>query len=64
MAKIHGGTHHVQGQLHRGGTKPEATTTHGFHAGSGRPKGVLHEAPTLPQINDQNYSRHKLGKRK
>jgi hypothetical protein len=60
MAKIHGGTHHVQGQLHRGGTKPEATTTPGFHAGSGRPKGVLHEAPTKPMINAANYAAQKI----
>jgi hypothetical protein len=59
MAKIHGGTHHVQGQLHRGGTKPEATTS-GFHGGSGRPKGVVHEAPTKPMINAANYAAQKI----
>jgi hypothetical protein len=52
MAKQHGGTHHVQGVLHRG-TAPKPSL---IHHGSGKPLGVLHEAPTLPQVNDKNYS--------
>jgi hypothetical protein len=36
--KTHGGTHHVQGTLHRG-TKPQPSPLHG---GSGAPKGVTH----------------------
>jgi hypothetical protein len=43
MAKQHGGTHHIQGTLHRGITKPEATDAP-YHAGSGAPK-VLHAPP-------------------
>jgi hypothetical protein len=38
MAKLHGGTHHVQGRLNRG-TKPQPSPLHG---GSGMPKGVVH----------------------
>lgn len=34
------------------------------HGGSGRPKGVVHEAPTRPMINDQNYAAQKVKKRK
>jgi hypothetical protein len=60
---LHGGTKHIKGVLHRGGKKPEATTS-GFHVGSGRPLGQLHEAPTRPMVNDQNYGGHKVGKRK
>jgi hypothetical protein len=30
------------------------------HAGSGRPHGVVHAAPRLPQVNDQNYGGHKV----
>lgn len=63
MAKTHGGTHHKQGVLHRGGPKPEATTAP-YHVGSGAPK-TTHAAPTLPQVNDQNYSNQRVrrGKR-
>jgi hypothetical protein len=62
LSKYHGGTK-LPRTLHRGGTKPEATTS-GFHAGSGRPLGQLHEAPTRPMVNSANYSGHKLQKRK
>jgi hypothetical protein len=44
----------------RKGTKPRPNP---YHAGSGKPHGVLHEAPTLPQVNDKNYS-GKVQKRK
>jgi hypothetical protein len=30
------------------------------HAGSGRPPGQLHEAPTLPQVNSANYAGQKV----
>jgi hypothetical protein len=60
MAKQHGGTHHIQGSLHRG-TAPKPSP---YHHGSGRPLGKVHEAPTLPQINSANYAGHKLQKRK
>ena len=43
------------------GTKPRPNP---YHAGSGRPHGVLHEAPTLPQVNAANYASQKVGKRK
>jgi hypothetical protein len=62
LSKYHGGTK-LPRTLHRGGTKPEATTS-GFHTGSGRPLGQLHEAPTRPQANDQNYGGQKVMKRK
>jgi hypothetical protein len=65
MAKLHiqgASANHGdnRGPLHRGGAKPEATTSGGFHGGSGRPKGTVHEAPTLPQVNAANYSGHKI----
>jgi hypothetical protein len=41
MVKRHGGTHHVQGVLNRG-TAPKPSP---YHHGSGKPLGVLHEAP-------------------
>ena len=56
----HGGTKHVKGQLHRGGAKPEATTSGVHHGGTLHVKGVVHDAPTLPQVNDQNYAGHKV----
>jgi hypothetical protein len=37
--KHHGGTHAVQGSLHKGGLKPPKNPVHG---GSGRPQGVVH----------------------
>jgi hypothetical protein len=40
MAKNHGGTHHVQGVLHKG-TKPQPSV----HHGSGKPLGVTHAPP-------------------
>jgi hypothetical protein len=30
------------------------------HAGSGRPHGVLHEAPTRPMVNAANYGAQKV----
>jgi hypothetical protein len=45
--KKHGGTDHIQGQLNRG-TKPKPNP---FHAGSGWPHGVVHDAPTRPAVN-------------
>jgi hypothetical protein len=56
MAKHHGGTHHIQGTLNRG-TVPRPSPT---HAGSGRPKGILHAAPTKPMINSANYGAQKI----
>jgi len=62
MAKLHGGTHHIQGRLNRGAPKPEATSV-AFHAGSGAQKR-LHEAPTLPQVNSANYAAgHKVNRK-
>jgi hypothetical protein len=52
----HGGTKHIKGQLTRG-TAPKPSST---HHGSGKPLGVLHEAPTRPMVNDQNYGGHKV----
>ena len=31
-----------------------------YHHGSGKPLGVLHEAPTRPQINAANYANQKV----
>jgi hypothetical protein len=62
LSKYHGGTK-LPRTLHRGIAKPEATSSPGYHAGSGRPKGVVHDAPTLPQVNDKNYSGDKLGRK-
>jgi hypothetical protein len=52
---------------HHGGTKLPRTLQKGthqrpnpFHAGSGRPHGVVHDAPTRPMVNDQNYAGHKV----
>jgi hypothetical protein len=60
MQKIHGGSGIPHGTMRgKGAPKPEATTS-GFHGGSGRPKGVVHEAPTLSQINGQNYAAQKV----
>lgn len=41
MTKRHGGTHHVQGSLQRGTERKPSP----YHAGSGKPKGVLHAPP-------------------
>jgi hypothetical protein len=59
LSKFHGGTK-LPRTLNRGAPKPEATTTPGFHGGSGMPKGVLHEAPATPMVNDQNYAAQKI----
>jgi hypothetical protein len=56
MAKLHGGTHHVQGVLHRG-TKPKPSP---IHHGSGKPVGVLHAPPARLAVNDQNYAAQKI----
>ena len=48
----HGGTHHVQGRrLNRGTAKPSP-----IHHGSGKPVGVVHEAPTRPAVNSANFA--------
>jgi hypothetical protein len=59
--KVGGARPHPQNGVlsHRGGAKPEATTS-GFHGGSGRPKGVVHDAPTTPQVNSANYGAQKV----
>ena len=57
LSKYHAGTN-LPRTLHRGVTKPEATTAP-YHAGSGAQKR-LHEAPTLPQVNSANYAGHKV----
>ena len=56
MAKHHGGTHHVQGSLHRG-TKPQPSP---IHHGSGKPLGVVTKAPTRPAVNAANYAGQKV----
>jgi hypothetical protein len=58
MAKLHGGTHHVQGKLNRGGPKPRIYANHG---GTNHQMGKTHDVPTLPQVNDQNYAGHRVG---
>jgi hypothetical protein len=40
--KYHAGTH-LPRTLNRGGAKPEATTSGGFHGGTTLPKGRVHE---------------------
>jgi hypothetical protein len=55
--KHHGGTHRVQGVIHRGGLKPPKNQ---IHVGSGRPLGQLHEAPTRPAVNSANYGAQKV----
>jgi hypothetical protein len=55
----HAGTH-LPRTLNRGRKTPPATTSGGFHGGSGRPKGVVHAAPTLPQVNAANYGAQKV----
>jgi hypothetical protein len=61
--KVGGARPHPQNGVlsHRGGAKPEATTS-GFHGGSGKPKGVVHEAPTRPMVNGANYAGQKVQK--
>jgi hypothetical protein len=49
--KRHAGSGLPHGHQNKG-TAPKPSPT---HAGSGRQKGILHEAPTKPMINDQNY---------
>jgi hypothetical protein len=56
MVKHHGGTHHVQGVIHKGTERKPSP----YHGGSGAPKGVVHEAPARPAVNDQNYAGQKL----
>jgi hypothetical protein len=49
MTKRHGGTHHIQGVLENRGTAPRPSPQ---HAGSGAPKGRLHDAtPARPAVN-------------
>ena len=40
MAKRHGGTDHVQGQLHRG---PPPKRVYGLHGGTAHPQGKVHD---------------------
>jgi hypothetical protein len=59
--KVGGHAPHPQnGTISRKGAKKPEATTSGFHGGSGRPKGVVHDAPTLPQINSANYGAQKV----
>jgi hypothetical protein len=55
MVKRHAGSGLPHGHLNRG-TAPKPAP---YHAGSGRPKGIVHEAPTRPTINAQNYAGQK-----
>jgi hypothetical protein len=65
MQKIHGGSGIPHGTMRgKGASKPEATTSGVFHGGTTHVKGRVHEAPTRPMVNDQNYAGHKIGKRK
>jgi hypothetical protein len=48
--------------LHRGGAKPEATTSGIHHGGTLHVKGVVHDAPRLPQVNSANYAGRKIKK--
>jgi hypothetical protein len=60
--KVGGHRPHPQnGTLKHKGTQPRPNPV---HAGSGRPHGILHEAPTRPMVNDQNYAGHKIGRRR
>jgi hypothetical protein len=56
MAKLHGGTKHPHGVRH-GPPKPRVYANHG---GTNHQMGKVHDAPTLPQVNDKNYAGHKV----
>jgi hypothetical protein len=57
MAKLHGGTHHIQGSRH-GAPKPRIYANHG---GTNHQMGKVHDAPTRGgAVNDKNYSNHKI----
>jgi hypothetical protein len=60
--KVGGARPHPQnGTISRkGGAKPEATTSGQFHGGTTHVKGRVHDAPTRPQVNDQNYGGQKV----
>jgi hypothetical protein len=60
--KVGGARPHPQNGVlsHRGGAKPEATTSGGFHGGTMHVKGRVHEAPTKPMINAANYGAQKV----
>jgi hypothetical protein len=54
IIKVGGHRPHPQnGTLKHKGTHPRPNP---FHAGSGKPHGVLRAAPTLPQVNSSNYA--------
>jgi hypothetical protein len=61
--KHHGGTH-LPRTLNRGRKTAPATTSGAHHGGTTHIKGTVHEAPTLPQVNDKNYSGQKVGRKK
>lgn len=47
------------GKIKRPGTKPQPNP---IHHGSGKPMGVLHDAPVRGgAVNDQNYAGQKIG---
>jgi hypothetical protein len=56
MKKIHGGSGKLQGSQH-GPPKPRV---YGLHGGTHNVQGVVHDAPTRPMVNDQNYAGHKV----
>jgi hypothetical protein len=56
MKRLRGsGTHNSP--MNRDNIPPRPNTS---HAGSGRPHGKLHEAPTRPAVNSANYGAQKL----
>jgi hypothetical protein len=59
MTKFHAGTH-LPRTLNRGRQTPPATLSGGNHGGTLHVKGRVHDAPTKPMINDQNYAAQKI----
>jgi hypothetical protein len=56
MKKLHAGSGIPHGHQNKGTERKPSP----YHAGSGRPKGILHEAPARPMVNSANYGGQKL----
>ena len=61
MAKHHGGTDHVQGQLNRGPRSPPATTAGELHGGTHLVKGQTKGPPRPRQYTFHGGTRLAMG---
>jgi hypothetical protein len=59
MKKLHAGSGLPHGHLNHGTERKPSP----YHGGSGKPKGVVHDAPTRPAVNSANYAGQKVRRR-